>query len=223
MPSKPGSLFAKGRNARKMADRKIARLQKDLKRTTDKNARVYMQREIARQQELKQKTYKKGNPISAIKNAINRIRSSSIGRTLFSGDKSAVNFVTEQLINEASRREFISNEETPGYTRIETKAFYRATQKIWQGKAGNRNQLIMDYLGVDTLQSAFDIVLSHPKIKAAIEMERFMQDKSAHLTDEQRELYEELLSGDTDNTGEGSPDYLIYVIQFDPDKPWSEQ
>ena len=52
---------------------------------------------------------------------------------------------------------------------LEIKAFYTATQELWQGKPlSERNKIIKSALGASTLEEAFTKVMSNEKVKAAV-------------------------------------------------------
>lgn len=61
------------------------------------------------------------------------------------------NLVTQTEINRAG---------TPlsSYDKEDAQTFYRLTMDIWKGSTGNRNDLIMDALGVSDLEIAFELV-----------------------------------------------------------------
>lgn len=78
------------------------------------------------------------------------------------------NEIFQQKLNAASR-----NAEEIGIisdiSKSEAKIFYAATMDAWQGKSAKyRNQYIMEYLGVQSLEEAFDIVMSSKEAQEAL-------------------------------------------------------
>ena len=56
------------------------------------------------------------------------------------------------------------------FSKEETKIFYAATVKIWNGRPiEERNRLIKEHFGVDTLAEAWDLVFAVPEAKKALE------------------------------------------------------
>ena len=84
------------------------------------------------------------------------------------GKQGLTNFMTQGEINAAS----VGNEDfSGGKTLEETKVFYRATQRFWEGArdTDNRNKLIMRGLGFDNLQDAWDYVMNQASVKQALQ------------------------------------------------------
>lgn len=102
-----------------------------------------------------------------------------------------MNKIFEQKLNIASR----TSEETEIFsdiTKAEAKIFYAATMDAWQGKsAKDRNQYIMEYLGVKSLEEAFDIVMSSAEAQEALKRAR---------------------NGELESEKATSPDYIDYLI-----------
>lgn len=61
------------------------------------------------------------------------------------------NYLTQLEINKAG---------TPisRFSKEDAQIFYRLTMDIWKGSTGNRNNAIMDYLGVSDLELAFELI-----------------------------------------------------------------
>lgn len=93
--------------------------------------------------------------------------------------------------------------------KAEVNIFYAATRRFWQGKdATNRNQYIMEGMGVSSLEQAFNLVLSQNRdaLRLARESARQTGGMVAGRTDENAPF-----NAETDIDGErmGSPDYLM--------------
>ena len=73
------------------------------------------------------------------------------------------NKATEKMINMASSRK---TEEAAPYTRTQVQIFYRATQEAWQNSPlENRNQAILNYYGMTSLQEVFEQVTGDQRNK----------------------------------------------------------
>lgn len=73
------------------------------------------------------------------------------------------NKATEKMINMASSRK---TEEASPYTRTQVQIFYRATQEAWQNSPlENRNQAILNYYGMTSLQEVFEQVTGDQRNK----------------------------------------------------------
>ena len=102
------------------------------------------------------------------------------------------------------------------------KAFYRATQKIWQNPNGltdqtKINKKIMDYFGTKDLAVAMELALSTPGAQKALRLQELANTDKSTWTQEQREFYERAMAEDTSDDKQGSPPEQIYVYQFDPE------
>lgn len=144
------------------------------------------------------------------------------------GKNGAKNMFTQNQLNMATKKfdNALDKAANPSmYSSGDVKIFYKATQKIWEGQPGNRNKLIMKYFDTNDLNEAFEKVMSSNKARYARAIESYATDHNSleGLTPEQREYYERELSTDNDQQDEDSPEYLVFVAQFDPDKKWDEQ
>lgn len=83
------------------------------------------------------------------------------------------------------------------------------------------NERIMKYFNTNSLATAMERALSSKEAKKALAVEAAQTQET--LTEEQRELYEEALAGDTEDQRETSPAYLTGIGGFDPDVKWNEQ
>lgn len=222
------SIAQASRNARKMGARKISNLEKELKNTKNKNVRAFIKQDINSIQKAINKTYqrldgkKTGNTIQDIKANINFLRNNSTSRTMFGGENRLQNYMTQKQLNLATKvQDYLDAMANPSkYTSNEVKAFYRATQDIWQGKSGNRNKAIMDFFDVDSLSEAVEKVLKSPNVKNAMEIEKGTPESK--LTAEQKKFYKNMLKGDKDQQAERSPDFLAYVVKFDVNEVWEK-
>ena len=95
---------------------------------------------------------------------------------------------------------------TSKYSKEETKIFYAATKRAWEGKPqGTWNEAIMEYYGVDTLEEAWDLVFSTDEAKKALQKARQNQQPISSESD--------LQDGSTDEKEDiGSPDYIKELI-----------
>ena len=95
---------------------------------------------------------------------------------------------------------------TSKYSKEETKIFYAATKRAWEGKPqGTWNEAIMEYYGVDTLEEAWDLVFNTDEAKKALQKARQNQQPISSESD--------LQDGSTDEKEDiGSPDYIKELI-----------
>lgn len=95
------------------------------------------------------------------------------------------------------------------YGQDRVKIFYRATQRIWEGKpAKDRNDLIMKSLGVSSLEAAMKIVLSQNKEAMRAAVRGSVQKDRVSDFAEAMDFYEGYEDEGADN---GSPDYIALV------------
>lgn len=91
--------------------------------------------------------------------------------------------------------------------------FYASTRQIWRGRDHkDRNKLIMEALGVDNLQDAFDKVLI--KNMRAVNAYIAQSAKSSTVegfTDENEEFYKEV---ELDSELSGSPPWASLIVMF---------
>ena len=222
--SKAQPLWRKAESARKLGKTKIANLERELKSTKDKNTKAFIRQDIKMTKKAMQGTYSsKGATEAQIKSNIQILKTTSTKNTLFGGENRIQNYMTQKQLNLATKSQSIldSASNPSMYTAAQAKVFYRATQKIWEGKSGNRNQAIMKYFGVTSLSEAVDIVLNHPNVKTALGIESGEYNPNAEMDEEQEELYDEQLMLDSEQQKEKSPEYLDYVIQFDVNEKWA--
>lgn len=224
MAKKSQPLWRKAESARKLGKTKIKNLERELKATKDKNIKAFIRQDIKMTKKAMKGTYaSKGARESQIKSNIQILKTTSTKNTLFGGENRIQNYMTQKQLNLATKSQSIldSASNPSMYTSAQAKVFYRATQKIWEGKSGNRNQAIMKYFGVTSLSEAVDIVLNHPNVKTALGIESGEYNPNAELDEEQEALYDEQLEIDSEQQKEKSPDYLDYVIQFDVNEKWA--
>ena len=95
---------------------------------------------------------------------------------------------------------------TSRYSKEETKIFYAATKRAWEGKPqGTWNEAIMEYYGVDTLEEAWDLVFNTDEAKKALQKARQNQQPISSESD--------LQDGSADEKEDiGSPDYIKELI-----------
>ena len=113
------------------------------------------------------------------------------------------------------------------YTTEQVKAFYRATQKIWQNPNGlsdqtKVNKKILDSFGAKDLAVAMELALSTPGAQKALRLQELADTDKSQWTQEQREFYERAMAEDTSDDKQGSPPEQIYVYQFDPELTYEQ-
>ncbi len=163
-----------------------------------------------------------------INSAVAKVEALNEATKLGYGKKGAKNLFTQNQMNMATKKYDNTWDEAANpsiYSKADIKIFYKATQRIWEGKEGNRNKMIMKYFGVDDLDEAFQIVMNSPqgRYARAIESAGYNQNQLEGLSEEQQEYYKREIALDLDHQDEDSPEYLVYVIQFDPNKKWDKQ
>lgn len=241
MPSKKGTLAYLARAARVKGKRSIQTLAKiAANKSIPKNQRMAAKSTEEKIKSAIQASYMGRKPLSgkqkrAIEMSVAQIESLVSGVKITRGKQGAANFATQFQLNLATRRytgpeaaqERAANPSI--YSREEVKTFYRVTQKIWQNKDGTPtdtseiNKRIMRYFKTTSLQTAFERAMSQPSVKTALQIADYTIDQNAQLTTEQQRYYDRAEATDNEQDKQSSPDYLTFVVQFDPDKPWSEQ
>lgn len=94
--------------------------------------------------------------------------------------------------------------------------FYASTRRIWRGRdAKERNRLIMEALGVDSLEAAFDKVLSNENNLRALDAYINRPSKKSSIvdgrTDENADFYKEV---EVDSELEDSPIWASFLYMF---------
>lgn len=241
MPSKKGTLAYMARASRVKGKRAITTLAK----IAANKALPFNQRAAARSTQQKiqaaiKASYTGRQPLThqqkqAVEMATAQIESLVAGVKMTRGKQGAANFATQFQLNLATRRytgpeaakERAANPSV--YSREEVKTFYRVTQKIWQNNDGTPtdtsqiNKRIMRYFKTTSLETAFNRAMSNPSVQTALKIAEGKVDQNTELTPEQQKYYDRAEAVDNEQEKQGSPDYLTFVVQFDPDKSWSEQ
>lgn len=241
MPSKKGTAAYIARLSRVKGKRTIARLGKIIKDPHISAGQKLVAKATSEQiKKAIQETYTGRKPLTGKQLQTVRIASANIeslvaGSKIATGKYGAANLSTQFQLNLATKRykgadaalEQASNPSV--YSREEVKIFYRATQRIWQNQDGTPtdtaqiNKRIMKYFRTDSLETAFERAMSQPSVRHALEIAEGKIDQNANLTEEQRRFYERAESADNEQDTQRSPDYLVYVVQFEPNKDWREQ
>lgn len=107
------------------------------------------------------------------------------------------------------------------YKREYIETFYYALEPIWEGlPATQRNKAIKKALGVDTMQEAYDKVMSNPKLRAQAEIQSAMRLADGgkfnveNLSPEAQQFYEGQKADDTGQNVEGSPTWVMELPQY---------
>lgn len=241
MPSKKGSLpyLAKQARARAKRTEKYFNMIIDNK-TLPKNQRAAAKSANEQIRKAVLATYTGRKPLTSkqlqsisenVAKLDNLVESAKMTR----GKQGAANFFFQSQLNLASRvykgadaaLEAASNPSM--LSREQVKVFYRATQTVWQNTDGTPtptseiNKRIMRYFKTTSLETAFRRVLDNHNVKYALDIAEGRVNPNAQLTEEQSRFYERAESLDNEQDAQRSPDYLTYVVQFDPNRKWSEQ
>lgn len=237
MPVKYGSTAYYAKLARRRANnaiRVLNRISSDPMAATNERATARrLESELKRQYKAtfkNQGVTKSGNRKVAsqadIEQATARINSLANTSKIARGRNGAKNLFTQDQINMATRRG--TDATNPSiYTKAQVKAFYRATQKIWQNPNGLTDQTkiskkIMDYFGTDNLAVAMELALSTSGAQKALRLQELADTDRSQWTEEQRKFYERAMSEDTSDDKQGSPPEQIYVYQFDPELTYEQ-
>lgn len=241
MPSKKGTTAYIARLSRNKGKRAIERLGKIISNPKSSAGQKLVAKATSEQiKKAINNTYLgrkplTGKQIQAIKIASAQIESLVAGSKIATGKHGAANLATQFQLNLATKRykgadAALQQASNPSvYSREEVKTFYRVTQRIWQNDDGMPtdpaviNKRIMKYFRTDSLETAFKRAMSQPSVQHALEIAEGKIDQNAQLTAEQRQFYERAESTDTDQDAQRSPEYLVYVVQFDPNRDWREQ
>lgn len=230
MAKKPSKEITKSAtNARQKADRWVKNfLNVSMNRHYNINSRATARQMVLLLSNLQKQT-KIDRNLSAAQNdakraqAISKINSIAESGKILRGPKGASNFFTQQMLNLASRSEKFYN--VSPYTKVETKAFYRATQDWWQSKGNKvigtaeRNKIIMKKLGTNDLQEAVDFILQKPEVKKQLISQQISDGyiTEADLDEEELELFNQLQSDDSGDGDIGSPPWLQAIVPFSED------
>lgn len=213
MPYKKGGLAEQLGKLRRTAKRRIARLQKEIERSSSDRERSLFMTQIEGLREEIGRTYIR-NPYTkqatgytedqrkiAKQNLMRANQFTRIGQ----GSQKRRNFLIQQELNLAEKRDFIGPTQSR-YTKEEVNIFYAATQEAWQGlsPAQDRNRAIIEYykekgaISSDSLEEIVDLVLS-------INSKALSRVEDGEVSDESG-----LQQSDQDNSP--SPAYLAYVV-----------
>lgn len=167
MPYKKGSLAEQAGKVRRTAKRRIARLEKEITRTSsDKERNLYRQQIDVLSKQI-QSTYQR-NPLTnkatgfdedSVKIAVQNLTRTNVSSKIGTSSQARKNFLTQQELNSAvSVRNPL---QTGEFTAEEVSIFYRATQRAWEGapSTANKNQLILEYYGEKDLRAFVKKVL----------------------------------------------------------------
>lgn len=199
---------------RKRTKRGIARLEKQIAESTN-----YLERRAARQQlqELKSnlaqlsargrnKTYTERS-----REALKTLQGSKV-RTLREIKQNPIDFASE--LRKAKQGK-ISALGSKG--REKTQLFYRVTQKLWEGKAlAERNNAIMEGLGVSSLQAAYAKVLIRKDVQDVLRQ----LDTSGGIVEDTDELSEAYREAERTPKSYAYPIALMLVQQIEAVKAY---
>lgn len=238
MPVKYGSTAYYAKLARRRANnaiRELNRIASSPSATTNERATARrLESELKRQykstfkyQGLDKNGKRKIASQADIEQATARINSLANTSKIARGRNGAKNLFTQDQINMATRRGMDTATNPSMYTKAQVKAFYRATQKIWQNQNGltdqtKINKKIMDYFGTKDLAVAMELALSTPGAQKALRLQELAETDISKWTQEQREFYERAIAEDTSDDKQGSPPEQIYVYQFDPELTYEQ-
>lgn len=231
MPSKKGSQAYDARNARRRIDTAIKSLNKSLKaKGTSINERAAIRGTIKQLKTEKEATYQKaGRKSEEIQAAM--IRGSRLAKStkILKGPHGTSNISTQFQLNLATKKLKEGEVNVSRYTRGEAKAFYRATQNIWQTPGGTNiaeiNQIILSYFKDQqerdvSLEEAVDIVLSDPRVREAADSYDLGTKRNRSRADNERMA--ELREGDTTD-GEQTSEIGLYLSPiYDVDETQEE-
>lgn len=155
-----------------------------------------------------------------IKGASNKINSMYEAAQIIKTGQGASNLFFQNQLNMAfslgreTNGEFDMLTTPTSMTSNQVQIFYKSTQNIWEGKPGNRNKIIMDYFGVDSLEEAFNTVMNDPKQQYALGIANGDFNQNTELTPEQLEYYETENLNDNDQSNERYSSALAYVHKY---------
>lgn len=237
MPSKKGSQSYRASLARDRLKTAIKNVSTTKGMT--KNQRAFNRNLVRQMQEISKATFQpkkdKGKlspkQVRDIDIAIARANTLADSAKLARGAHGASNMFYQIQLNLASREYEYSYDNPSMYTKAESKTFYRLTQNIWEGKTkvvngrdtgipdtAGRNKEIMKALGTQDLGLAIEFILSREgaqQVKMGYDIEGGKIDPN-QMTAKQREMYEKLTAGDTQDNAKGSPPWIgaIQPIEF---------
>ena len=233
MPVRKGTLGYESKLTRRMAQRSIKQMNKIIKSSNSTRDERDAARGIRdKMEDLVSHTYFRSRKPNAkergiIEQANAQIRALTSSAKISRGRNGAANLYTQWQINEASKKRDAGEPNPSIYTQSQVKTFYKLTQRVWMNDDGTPtdtmmiNKRIMAYFNTKSLATAMERALSSKEAKMALAVEAAQTQET--LTEEQRELYEEALAGDTEDQRETSPAYLTGIVGFNPDLKWNEQ
>lgn len=162
------------------------------------NAYLRKLRSEVRKTYIKKRTSAESERTSKVAQSLKKLLPSEVQRNA----QKRKNFVFQQEINAASQGQPSQIGRDTDTARDLIKIFYRATQNYWEGKS-DKNQAMLEGLGVSDLREAFRLVLS----KNPDAIKKMNQAKKEVKSTEEIPFFEDYESDETD----GSPNYLNYV------------
>lgn len=211
MPLKKGTPAYEARLARRRAQRKINRLEKQKKDTgVGTRTAMNLQLQINELQEGIKSTYQKV--------AGKRVRSAAeVTQNLRKLESYSPSVQTQRRNIQASRE--LSNATKPEYagtskyTEGDVHIFFAATIRAWQGKpASERMQAIMEYYHVSDLGAFIDYVLKQNKLAREI----YSGDVAVDDITDDSELYQEAAKKDSADKEKYDSLYMNFIMEITP-------
>nr|DAI42217.1 MAG TPA: hypothetical protein [Bacteriophage sp.] len=209
MPVKKGTQAYEAKLARRRINRAINNMNKIAKsKSSTLNERAAAKNTLKQLKESLAGTYqKKGRTSEQIAGAI--ISGSRLAKStkIVATKHGKADLATQWQLNLGGKRLKEGEVNISKYTRGEVKAFYRATQKLWQSEGktdiATINKRIISQFGGKSLSEIVDTVLSNPEVRAAADAYDLgkKHKKTPHETARQEELREGQ-NEDADKTSE---------------------
>ena len=222
----------KARAARQLAQRRINALKEAIKSGyySNEKERESMQANIKQMQRDMQQTRQYTKSGRKIKNRTVESREAAINRLndiakaqltvsqvrvkikQFKQELITLNRITKEQLNLASlastKEAELAGLKVGKYTSEQVKRFYNATQKYWQGvNEHERNEAILNGLGFKSLEEAVEYVLAQTQEEFEIIQKIRNGESYEDLTEEQQQIYNNLVRGDNVDSEQPSPPY----------------
>lgn len=211
MPLKKGTPAYEARLARRRAQRKINRLEKQKKETgIGTRTAMNLQLQINELKEGIKSTYQKvaGKRVRSAAEVVQNLR--KLESYSPSVQTQRRNIQASRELSNATKPE---NAGTSKYSEGDVHIFFAATIRAWQGKpASERMQSIMEYYHVSDLGAFIDYVLEQNKLAREI----YSGDVAAADVTDDSELYQEAAKKDSADKEKYDSLYMSFIMEITP-------
>jgi len=185
----------RAKNVRRMGQRRIEALRLDMQVTRSDSRRQEIQTQIDEVSELIKQTraYENGKLVrdrtqQERLEAVEKLE--SLSKSLPTRARSKAESVKRSNLQKMQEIRIASRgQDLETATEIQARSFMRSTQRAWEGKSGDRYELIMEYYGTRDLNEIWDAVMALNSAEISL-LEKMSND--IPLTQEEKKLMQEL-------------------------------